>query len=178
MNINRPLSCIGNNMSYRKSVYNEVGGYENIPFSVTEDFKLLMTIFALKKYKIIYPLDPDALVESRPCENFKAVYWQKKRWGVGGLDSALNGFTVMTIGFVCNLMILLLPFFYSTAILYLAVFKIMTDFFFLYPVLKKLNLSKKLKYFLAFEIYFIFYVILLPILVLVSKKVVWKERKY
>ena len=36
MNLQRPMSCIGNNMSYRKSAYDEVGGYETIPFSVIE----------------------------------------------------------------------------------------------------------------------------------------------
>ena len=33
INIGKPMSCIGNNMSYRKSVYEEVGGYENLKFS-------------------------------------------------------------------------------------------------------------------------------------------------
>lgn len=178
MNLNKPLSCIGNNMSYRKSVYDEIGGYSNIPFSVTEDFKLLMTIYNLKKYKIIYPLDPGALVESKPCENFKTLFWQKKRWGVGGLESDFIGFAVMASGFVSHLMMILLPFYFSVTALYLTFFKIFTDVFFLYPVLKRLNLNKKIKYFLAFEIYFIVYVILLPIFVLSSKKVVWKDRRY
>ncbi len=44
INLGKPLSAIGNNMSYRKSAYLEVGGYEKIPFSVTEDFQLLMAI--------------------------------------------------------------------------------------------------------------------------------------
>ena len=80
MNFNVPLSCIGNNMSYRKSVYDEIGGYEKIPFSVTEDFKLLKTIFNLKKYKIIYPLESEAHVISKPCENLNQLYWQRSRW--------------------------------------------------------------------------------------------------
>jgi cellulose synthase/poly-beta-1,6-N-acetylglucosamine synthase-like glycosyltransferase len=178
MNYNLPLSCIGNNMSYRKMVYNEIGGYESIPFSVTEDFKLLRTIYNLKKYKIIYPLDDEAHVISKPCEDFKELFWQRKRWGVGGLDSDLAGFFVMSIGFVANICIVLLPFLYSISALYLTVFKLAIDFFFLYPALKKLNITKQLKYFLAFEIYFLVYVILLPFIVLPSKKVIWKGRQY
>ncbi|MGE5399389.1 MAG: glycosyltransferase [Ignavibacteriales bacterium] len=178
MNFNMPLSCIGNNMSYRKSVYKEVGGYESIPFSVTEDFNLLKAFFNLRKYKIIYPLEPDALIVSKPCENMKSLYWQKKRWGVGGLDSAFRGFAVMSSGFIANLAILLTPFFFSLNSLYLVIFKVSTDFFVLYPIFKKFNLTKKLKYFLSFEIYFIIYVILLPVLVLFSRKVIWKGRRY
>ena len=178
MNLNFPLSCIGNNMSYRKSVYKEIGGYEKIPFSVTEDFNLLKTIFKLKKYKIIYPLDTEALVTSKPCESYKSLYWQKKRWGVGGLDSDLPGFLIMASGFIANIGILLAPFFFSTSVLYILIFKIITDFFFLYPVLDKFKLQSKLKYFLAFEIYFIVYVIGLPLLVLLNKRVIWKGRRY
>lgn len=178
MNLNFPLSCIGNNMSYRKSAYREIGGYEALPFSVTEDFNLLKAMFHLGKYKIIYPLEPAALVESKPCESFMSLFWQKKRWGVGGLDSDMRGFVVMASGYVANLATLLTPFFFSATSFYLAVFKISTDFFVLYPVLKKFNLTRKLRYFVSFEIYFIIYVLLLPILVLTSKKVVWKGRDY
>lgn len=178
MNLNFPLSCIGNNMSYRKSVYRELGGYEAIRFSVTEDFNLLKAMFNLKKYKIIYPLEPEALVESKPCGDFRSLYWQKKRWGVGGLDSDMRGFLVMASGFIANLDAVLTPFFFSSTALYLVVFKISTDFFMLYPVLKKFNLTKKMKYFASFEIYFIVYVLILPILVILSRKVIWKGRNY
>ena len=178
MNFNVPLSCIGNNMSYRKSVYDEIGGYEKIPFSVTEDFKLLKTIFNLKKYKIIYPLESEAHVISKPCENLNQLYWQRKRWGVGGLDSNLPGFFVMAVGFVAQICILLTPFIFSFAALNLLIFKLAIDFLFLYPSLKKLNLTKSYKYFFAFELYFIIYVIALPFMVLFSRKVIWKGRKY
>jgi cellulose synthase/poly-beta-1,6-N-acetylglucosamine synthase-like glycosyltransferase len=35
INLGYPISCIGNNMSYRKKAYLETGGYEALPFSVT-----------------------------------------------------------------------------------------------------------------------------------------------
>ena len=47
-------------MAYRKSAYDEVGGYEGIAFSITEDMKLMASIHDLKKYKVIYPQDRDA----------------------------------------------------------------------------------------------------------------------
>ncbi|MBU0560030.1 MAG: glycosyltransferase [Bacteroidetes bacterium] len=178
MNFNRPLSCIGNNMSYRKDVYDEVGGYEAIPFSVTEDFKMLMAIHDLKKYKIIYPIDEGGLVESKPCEDFKSLYWQKKRWGVGGLDSELIGLSVMGTGMITNLLILFSPLFFSLNVLYLIIAKIFTDYFFLQQAHKKLKLPLTIKNFIAFELYFIFYVIALPTLLIFSKSVRWKGRKY
>lgn len=178
MNLDKPLSCIGNNMSYRKSVYDEIGGYEAIPFSVTEDFKLLMAFHELKKYKIIYPMDADTLVTSKPCDNMKSLYWQKKRWGVGGLDSDLFGFGVMLTALVTHVCVLLTPFLFSLVWMYLIILKVLIDYFILNNVYRKLNLTYKVNRFLVFEIYFLLYVIILPVLVIFSKRIKWKGRQF
>ena len=178
INYDKPLSCIGNNMSFRKSAYTEVGGYENLPFSVTEDFNLLFAIHKLKKYKIIYPLDIEGLVTTLPCPDLKTLYRQKKRWGVGGMKSPLRGYLIMSLGWVAHLAIILLPFFYTSAGLSLLFFKLIIDYLFLYFVLNELKLTSTLKYFFAFEIYYILYVVLLPFAVLPSRKVMWKGREY
>ena len=178
MNLGKPLSCIGNNMSYRKSVYEEVGGYENIPFSVTEDFQLLMAMHNLKKYKIIYPLDAEGLVTSKPCENYEQLYWQKKRWGVGGLESDFAGYSVMTVGFLTHVFMLLVPVFFSMSALYILLFKVALDYFFLKGVHYRLKLEFRIKHFISFELYFIVYVLLLPFMLFFSKKVKWKGREF
>jgi cellulose synthase/poly-beta-1,6-N-acetylglucosamine synthase-like glycosyltransferase len=178
MNLNKPLSCIGNNMSYRKSVYNEIGGYQSLPFSVTEDFNLLMKIHSLNKYKIIYPLDANGLVTSKACDSVKSLYWQKKRWGVGGLESDIAGFGVMASGFLVHVFMLLIPFFFSVQALYLLIFKVIIDYLMVRYLYSRLNLKLRIKYFFVFELYFIIYVILLPITLLFSKKVRWKGREY
>jgi cellulose synthase/poly-beta-1,6-N-acetylglucosamine synthase-like glycosyltransferase len=178
INFGKPLSCIGNNMSYRKSVYEEVGGYEKLPFSVTEDFRLLMAIHALKEYKIIYPLDVGALVTSKPCPDMKTLYWQRKRWGVGGKESDLIGYLVMAWGYIVHAAILLTPFLFSTVALYLCFFKFFIDYFFVAPVFNRLRLRLKFTHFIAFEIYFIIYVLVLPFIVLPNKTVKWKGRTF
>lgn len=177
-NYNKPTSCIGNNMAYRKSAYEEVGGYENIPFSITEDMKLMMTIHALNKYKIIYPLDKDTLMVSKPLPTYKDIFWQKKRWGVGGVESKLYGYAIMASGYVAKICMLATPFLFSPAALYLTVFKIFTDYFFIKEIYRRLNLKAKLSHFIAFEIYFIIYVLLLPLIVLPNRKVKWKGREF
>lgn len=178
INLGKPLSCIGNNMSYRRSAYDAVGGYEGLQFSVTEDFKLLMAIHDLKEYKIIYPLDAKGLVTSKACTDWKTLFWQKKRWGVGGKESDFIGYMVLVWGYLSSLAVLLTPFLFSTVALYLSIFKFGMDYFFVKPIFNKLNLKMKFGHFLAFEIYFIFYVILLPFIVLPNKKVKWKGRTF
>lgn len=178
VNIGIPISCIGNNMSYRKKAYEEVGGYEKLPFSVTEDFILLNAIKKLKKYKILFPLEEKALITSLPCKTWKSLLRQKKRWGVGGLGVPFIGFIIMVFGFLSNLFVLLTPFFFSPIWLYLAVFKIAIDFFVLLPVHRQLKITKNLKYFIQYQLYYLIYVIALPFIVLPNKKVIWKGREY
>ncbi len=178
MNLGHPISCIGNNMSYRKSVYEEIGGYASIPFSVTEDFVLLMAFQNLKKYKIIYPLDPESLVVSKACKDLKTLYRQRKRWGVGGLDAHLTGFAVMANGWLANVGLVLAPFFFSPQVFVIWWFKIFTDFFFLKNVHRELKIKMKFRDFIAFQIYYVIYVIVLPFVAFFSRKVIWKEREF
>jgi len=178
INLGKPISCIGNNMSYLKKAYLEVGGYESLPFSVTEDFNLLMAISKLGKYKIIYPMDKETLVTSMPCENIKSLYRQKKRWAVGGLGVPLSGFMILISGYLTYLIMLLLPFFYSTLSLFLLSLKIFFDFLILFHVHHRLGILKNMKYFITTEIYFIIYILALPFLVASNRKVKWKGREY
>lgn len=178
INLGKPVSCIGNNMSFRKKAYEETGGFENLPFSVTEDFLLLNSIHKLNKYKVIYPLNKDSLVISKPASTFKELFNQKKRWAVGGIDTPPKGIGLMFWAFLSNLFILLTPFFFSAAWLYLAFFKIVIDYFVLMPVHQRLGLQKNLKYFPVFQIYYIIYVLVLPFVILFNKKVKWKDRVY
>lgn len=178
INLKYPISSIGNNMSFRKKAYEEAGGYENLPFSVTEDFILLHGIAELEKYKIIYPLLKESIVISKPCVSFKELLSQKKRWGRGGISSPLGGFVIMGIAFTSNLLILLTPLFFSPVWLYLAVFKIIIDYLFLYPVHIVLGTRDQLKYYLFFQIYFILYTTALPLVLVFSRNINWKGRNY
>jgi cellulose synthase/poly-beta-1,6-N-acetylglucosamine synthase-like glycosyltransferase len=178
INFGKPVSCIGNNMSFRKKAYDEVGGFENLPFSVTEDFLLLNSIHKLKKYKAVYPLDKDSLVISKPAANFVELFRQKKRWAVGGIDAPPLGILLMTWAFLTNLFVLVTPFIFTAGLIYLVVFKISIDLFVLFPIHQRLGLQKNLKYFLVFEIYYLVYVVVLPFAVLFNKKVKWKDRIY
>jgi cellulose synthase/poly-beta-1,6-N-acetylglucosamine synthase-like glycosyltransferase len=178
INLGKPVSCIGNNMSFRKKAYKETGGFENLPFSVTEDFLLLNSIHKLKKYEVVYPLDINSLIVSKPASSFRELFNQKKRWAVGGIDTPPIGIGLIFWSFLTNSFILLTLFYFSTAWLYLLLFKIAIDLFVLVPVHQRLGLQKNLKYFLVFEIYYIVYVLVLPFAVLFNKKVKWKDRVY
>ena len=178
INLEKPVSCIGNNMSFRKKAYEETEGFEKLSFSVTEDFLLLNSINKLKKYRLIYPLNKDSLVISKPASSLKELFNQKKRWAVGGIDTPPFGIALMLWAFLNNLFLLLTPFFFSAVWLYLVLFKITIDFFVVLPIHQRLGLQKNLKYFPVFKIYYIIYVLVLPFAVLFNKRVKWKDRVY
>lgn len=82
--LRQPLGCFGNNLSIRREVYDALGGYGNIRFSVTEDLALLQAVFAAG-YELRYVCDEAATVETKPCATFREYLSQHKRWAIGGL---------------------------------------------------------------------------------------------
>ena len=174
-----PLSIIGNNLSFRKAAYEDVGGYRTIPFSVTEDFMLFRSIVTTRKWDYLCPIDPKVLVVSQPCSSWKEIIRQKHRWGKGGLDMRLSGFSIMVIGFGLDTLMLISLLLGNPLLAPVAMFlKMGGDYFFLHIVLKKLGRLDLLKYFAAFQAYFFLYVVSLPFIVFFGGRVVWKGRKY
>jgi len=177
--INVPLSCIGNNLSVRKSVYEEIGGYENIAFSVTEDLALLRTINKIGKYKIKYPIDNKCVVETAPCKSFKELYNQKRRWFRGGLGISLLGYI---LGFELFLMntILLTGFFWMNLKLYsiLIIIKAISELLIMLPLNYEIRIKNIFYYFPFFEIYFAIYGLSLPFTFITNRKIFWKERNH
>ncbi|HCA78286.1 MAG TPA: glycosyl transferase [Bacteroidetes bacterium] len=174
-----PLSTIGNNLSFRKSAYDEVGGYRTIPFSVTEDFVLFQAIVRSGRWDYLCPVDPEVLVTSQPCRTWKELIRQKQRWGKGGLDMRLNGFLVGILGFGLNVL-LLLALLTSGLLWFLCGLAVKTvgDFVFLHSILRRQHRLDLLRYFVPFELYFTSYVLILPFLVFLGGPVVWKGRSY
>ncbi len=174
-----PLSAVGNNMSFRRQAYNDVGGYRNVGFSVTEDFILFKAIAYESRWKLRYALDPRTLVWSEPCRSLSEVFRQKKRWGRGGLRIHPIGFLIMSVGFLMNLSILVSPFLGLGIGTWLAavIGKCAGDAFLLSLPLRRLGVGRLFRHFVAFELYYLIYVTILPFAVLLTGRVVWKGRK-
>lgn len=175
-NLGVPISCIGNNISFRKSVYDELGGFERLGPSVTEDFLLLNSIRKLKKYRIIFLLDRKTFVTTEPCKTIKELFHQKKRWAVGGIQAPYSGLLIMGWAFLTSLLTILTPLFFSAVWLYLFAFKFLIDFFVSLMIHREIGITRQLKYFPLFFLYQTLYVVLLPFVVLLNRKVYWKGR--
>ena len=174
------FGSIGNNLSFRKQAYLDVGGYRALPFSVTEDYTLVAAILRTRSWKHVYPIDPAVLVESAPCHSIPSLVKQKHRWGRGGLDVHPIGFLIMAVSWLLHV----LPFVYlvgwgawghTLTVLFL---KSVFDYTFVNAVLSRLNRRHELLYFPAFEVYYSAYVVALPLLVFLGGRVDWKGRTY
>jgi cellulose synthase/poly-beta-1,6-N-acetylglucosamine synthase-like glycosyltransferase len=176
--INDQLSCVGNNMSYRRKAYEDVGGYENMKFSVTEDFMLLQTIKRKTNWKTKFPVNLRTLHYTQPCPTIRELYRQKKRWGRGGLDINWFGYLVGFIGW-CSASLILFSWLFAGFKIYLIFLlsKIFIDFLFTFPVIIRFKRHALLLYLIPFELYFALYAFFLPFIVGFGRTVIWKSQK-
>lgn len=77
-----PSTAVGNNMAFTKRAYKATGGYENIPFSVTEDLALTIAI-RNKGFQIQTVASSNAVHVSEAQKNLYNLLHQRKRWLIG-----------------------------------------------------------------------------------------------
>lgn len=173
----KSVSAIGNNMAMRKKAYDAVGGYEHIPFSITEDYELFKHIMmAGGRFKTLF--EPNVLAITKPITNFYKYLHQRKRW--------LHGAFQLPWPFILGLIFLwtLLPFSILVGILWgwkyvIAIFLIKwgIDLYFMRRLYKMIEQKPDLGYWLYTPYSFICNTIIL-IFYLVPSPVNWKGREY
>ncbi len=177
-NLNVPLSVIGNNMSIRKSAYDSVGGYREIPFSITEDYALFQAIWHKAPWKVKFRIHPELTVMSQATPNFKAWWRQKHRWVKGGQSLKALGYLIFGIGLFGNLAMLAAPFVLPAAAAIMVILvKWAADLLIILPVLTRIRKTYLLRYFPIYELYIALFVFSMPVMIL-QKNVVWKGRVY
>lgn len=177
--INSELSCIGNNLSVSARAYKEIGGYENLKFSVTEDLALMRRIKGEGTFKIKYPINKYCLIKTNACADLKELYRQKKRWFRGGVDINLLGYLLGFELYAMNFMLLFGLFFLDVPVYLLTVLaKFISELLIMLPVYKRFSYKGLIVYFPIFQLYFAIIGLLLPFTFLTGSNIVWKERKH
>ncbi len=87
----RPVTAMGNNMLVARAAYEATGGYEALPFSVTEDYALFRAVLA-RGYGFRHVFSPAARADSLPAPTWAALLAQRRRWlrGVQALPLRLR----------------------------------------------------------------------------------------
>ncbi len=78
--LGRPATCTGRNLAYRKSVFKQVGGFEDIKqFPSGDDDLFLKLVMDKTDWRIAYAFDPDAVVPSKTTARLKSFIYQRLR---------------------------------------------------------------------------------------------------
>ncbi|MBM4150860.1 MAG: glycosyltransferase [Ignavibacteria bacterium] len=172
-----PLGCFGNNLSIRASVYREVGGYPEIPFSVTEDLLLLQRV-AHGGYTILYPINGENAVSTLPCKDWKCFVSQQHRWvrGSDALGWKKHLFVFFAIIFWGSLLFTMIQGDYIGAVSIVGM-RILGDCFLILPALTAIRRVKQLPWVIPGMIFMMFIEILVAMLLL-KRDVHWKGQTF
>lgn len=73
------IAVMGNNMMVDKKKYDEVGGYQSLPFSIVEDVAL-MRKFRQQGFRVVHQYNADTLLATLGCDTWSSLMRQRKRW--------------------------------------------------------------------------------------------------
>lgn len=172
-----PVSAMGNNMLISKKAYDSTGGYEVIPFNITEDYELFKQVIA-KKWKFRHLFHSGILAETESIGSIRNLLFQRKRWMQGGAQ--VNFFIVLVIfmhGLFYPAVVSMLFVSPANALMVWVIKLFVQSVYMLYLMdkLKRLNYVILLPF---YEVYACVLTIVLMIFFVLPVKVVWKGRKY
>lgn len=174
-----PVTAVGTNFSVRRKAYDEVGGYNNISFSVTEDYALFHAITSRTRFRACLPSDEATLVESEPCSTLFQLFRQKLRWFRGGKDMSFPKLLLYSVSYAFHSLLCVAIFSqHWPAVSVALLLKLSCDFILLYPTIKRFKTRKLMKFFPMFELYYSAYILIFPILVILGLPIQWKDRKF
>lgn len=173
-------TCTGNNLAFRREIYDELGGFEALGFTSTEDSMLLQWIDRHTKWKVKPMLN---VVYTRPARTFAQFYAQRIRWISDNLQFRLSAMLFAIVGYWINLLVPILAglcifgvISYKWLILF-SLLKAISEFPLVCKSLKLFHRIDLLKYWLLVQPFHVVYMIIFGVYSL-SSKFTWKGREY
>lgn len=78
--LGKSWACIGQNLAYRRSAFDDVGGFDKIRHLLSGDDVNLMQLMRRKGHKIVFNFLPNSFVFTRPVKSWKQLVNQRSRW--------------------------------------------------------------------------------------------------
>ncbi|MEH0157749.1 glycosyltransferase [Limibacter armeniacum] len=175
--LKQPVTAMGNNMAVRRAAYEATGGYEQIPFSVAEDFALFWSMRKVGwDFRQLFTVG--VLSRTQPVKTLLDWLKQRKRWMQGAMMLPWYWQLALVLH-SCLLPVLLFFLFISPQWILLLSFSLISiRSFWIGSVLHFLRIKKGLWSVFYFEpTYTILYSLLL-IYYLLPVNVEWKGREY
>ncbi len=172
-----PVTALGNNLLISKQAYFEIGGYEAIPFSVTEDFALFHAIIN-KGWKFTHLFQEPVLAVTKSATSFYQLLQQRKRWTKGAFQLPIwikllllnQVIYFVTIPVICT---------QSLSIGIISIFiKLLLQTLVINKKIKQLHQKLSYSKLIIYEFYQVILGLALVIFYVVPIKVKWKGRNY
>ena len=152
-----PFSASGQNLSYKKSVYDELNNFEGLEGYISGDDLLLLQKFVGNKKKVKFACYLNSFTETQPVNSWKELFNQRARWASNMKAMPRMNFRFFVYLISCFICIGILPF---TAF-YLYAVKVFSDMYYILYALESHKLEKFDKYSLVLWVIFSpFYVLI------------------
>ncbi|MFA4838422.1 MAG: glycosyltransferase [Candidatus Neomarinimicrobiota bacterium] len=107
LNLGLAWGCAGDNLAFRKSIFQSVGGYDDLRDRIGGDDSLFMQIVRRKaRSKIVFAVDPRTITTTRPVTSIAGFIRQRARWATDAnymVHLNIPFFTVIVSTFIANL---------------------------------------------------------------------------
>ena len=170
-------TAAGNNMAFSRAAYLKTGGYENIPFSVTEDFQLFKYI-RKEGYKTYNLVDASCLNISKAQKSLTGLLHQRKRWMIGGQGLPPIWLFIFLINGLYAPAIFMLGFTHLKLAIVIELIKFLLQSLFIIQLRVKLKQKINYLHVLLFEPYLLIMNIIMALFYLWPVKMKWKERTF
>lgn len=172
-----PVTGIGNNMMITREAYEKVGGYEQIPFSVVEDFQL--TIEVLKAgFGVVNLFDPQVTAITYPAIKVTDILNQRKRWMNGAVKIPIILKLILVVQVLAIPLCVVLLFYNVVMAFSFLVLKILLRSAFSFFVYKKVKQKFNFDTILLYDLYAGLLTLMTLIYYVIPVKLDWKGRKY
>jgi cellulose synthase/poly-beta-1,6-N-acetylglucosamine synthase-like glycosyltransferase len=171
------VTTMGNNMLISKKAYDAVGGFENVKFSLTEDFEIARAIQE-KDFPGCHQVSSGNLILTNAQPSWGSLWEQRKRWMYGAMK--LPFLIKMLLGLQALFLPLVILLIYNYAWLgwLFWMTKWILQSYFIYQLKRKVKQKINFFYLLIFEIYYLFTAWTTILYYFWPSKTDWKGRKY
>ena len=170
-------TAVGNNMAISKIAYESTGGYENIPFSVTEDYKLYQAV-TKKGWKTLTVNHPNTMNISTAVVNFKTLINQRHRWLTGAKEMPWYWWLIFGVFGLFIPSCLVLLFLYPALAAGIYSIKLLLQSITIYIQQKQLNIRTNILAILVYEPYTVALTFVTAFYFILPIKTTWKSRRF
>ncbi|MCU0400595.1 MAG: glycosyltransferase [Algoriphagus sp.] len=168
---------LGNNMAISKEAYFECGGFESIPFSLTEDLEISRAV-RKSGFRQVHQVSPRMLITTKAEATWRDLLRQRKRWMHGVMSLSIGWKFLLGFQFLFYPLIVVLLFLIPSVGLGLWGVKVFFQSLFLHKIASYTNQKLRAYTLVIFDFYQILALSLTILYYFWPVQTEWKTRKY